>query len=285
MLTKFIKLILIRFLKFDKLFLVKASSIDNLIIDFSSTIENSSKELIEITLKKLVPVACSKKLIRIGGSGDGAYLVPNDLKRIDACFSPGTSTTTNFEDELALNYGIKSYMCDGSVEKSSLNLKKNYQDFKKLWLADFNSNNSITLSKWIKESYCSDSTNLILQIDIEGDEYPTLLATPYDFLQKFKIIIVEFHHLSRLKNQRFLNQKFLPVVDKLLTVFDCVHVHPNNCCGTSNIHGYAIPNVLEATFYRKECNLEKKYSTNIPHKLDILNIPNKEPIVLSEPWV
>ena len=79
MLNKFLKLILIRFLKFDKLFLVKARSIDNLIIDYSKTIENSSKELIEITLKKLVPVGCSRKLIRIGGSGDGAYLVPNDL--------------------------------------------------------------------------------------------------------------------------------------------------------------------------------------------------------------
>ena len=284
MLNRFIKIFLVKFLKFDKLFLHKKRSFENLIIDYSNTIQNSSKELIELTLKRLLPVGCSKEIIRIGGSGDGAYLLPNDLKNIDACFSPGTSFTTNFEDEIAKKFGIKSFMIDGSVEESSLDLNAKFFHFQKIWLADFNSQNTITLSKWIDQSSFSGSSNLLLQMDIEGAEYQTLISTPYDYLNKFKILVIEFHNLFRLKNQRFLNQRFLPVVEKLLNSFDCVHIHPNNCCGTSNIHGFSIPNVLEMTFYRKDCNLEKKYSSNIPHKLDILNNPDKEPIVLSEPW-
>ena len=60
----------------------------------------------------LIPKPCPFELIRIGGKNDGAYLVPNDLKDIDACFSPGVNNFKNFEDELTKLYGIKCHMCD-----------------------------------------------------------------------------------------------------------------------------------------------------------------------------
>ena len=34
------------------------------------------------------PKACPSPLVRIGGCEDGAYLVPDDLKGIESCFSP-----------------------------------------------------------------------------------------------------------------------------------------------------------------------------------------------------
>ena len=37
------------------------------------------------------------KLIRLGGRGDGAYLLPDDLQDIQACFSPGVSDSKLFE--------------------------------------------------------------------------------------------------------------------------------------------------------------------------------------------
>jgi hypothetical protein len=48
-------------------------------------------------------------LIRIDGKRDGAYLAPNDLEAIDACFSPGVSNIKKFEDELVAKYGIRCH--------------------------------------------------------------------------------------------------------------------------------------------------------------------------------
>ena len=36
-------------------------------------------------------------LIRIGSKNDGGYLVPDDLKNINACFSPGVDLNVNFD--------------------------------------------------------------------------------------------------------------------------------------------------------------------------------------------
>ena len=45
----------------------------------------------------LKPSASPYKLLRIGGAEDGAYLVPNDLSGVGACFSPGVNNFKNFE--------------------------------------------------------------------------------------------------------------------------------------------------------------------------------------------
>ena len=59
-------------------------------------------------LDVLRPQPSPVPLIRVGGNWDGAYLLPDDLKNIAACFSPGVSNTKRFEDELLDRYGIPS---------------------------------------------------------------------------------------------------------------------------------------------------------------------------------
>ena len=59
------------------------------------------------------------RLSRVGGNWDGAYLLPDDLKNIAACFSPGVSNVKRFEDELLDRYGIPSHMCDFSSDVES----------------------------------------------------------------------------------------------------------------------------------------------------------------------
>lgn len=50
------------------------------------------------------PKSCPFRLKRIGGSQDGAYLIPDDLVGIEACFSPGVNCIKLFEDELSLSH-------------------------------------------------------------------------------------------------------------------------------------------------------------------------------------
>lgn len=279
---KIVKNISQKLLKLDLLFLCNGKRFNSFIEHSDLTNESDTDEIID-AIKLTVPVGCSKPLIRIGGDKDGAYLIPNDLNDIDACFSPGTDYTKSFEDELAKKYQIKSFMSDASVKTSSLKLIEGYQFFQEKWISDFNYKNTMTLSNWIKSVNLDNPKNLILQMDIEGSEYSSLIQTSESCLKKFKILAIEFHNLDYLKNERFLNQRFVPVLRRILQNFDCVHAHANNASPCFEIGDYKIPRTLELTFYRKDCNHGEK-KRHIPHKKDIVNAPSHPPIVLGKPW-
>ena len=75
---------------------------------------------LERFIKKFRPKPVGKKLIRIGGNGDGAYLLPDDFDGISSCFSPGVDLSSNFEEELASKYSINSFMADLSSGTCSI---------------------------------------------------------------------------------------------------------------------------------------------------------------------
>ena len=101
----------------------------------------------------ILPVSSPKELIRLGGTEDGAYILPDDLKDIYACFSPGVSPYKSFEDELSLKYKIKSFLCDYSTDPSKLStpLIKDFQFFDKKFLGNKNKDNYITLENWVNK--------------------------------------------------------------------------------------------------------------------------------------
>ena len=78
---------------------------------------------LERFIEKFRPKSVGKKLIRIGGEGDGGYLLPDDFSHISACFSPGVDVSSTFEEDLADRYSIKSFMADFSVEKPPIDNK------------------------------------------------------------------------------------------------------------------------------------------------------------------
>lgn len=268
-------------------------------IDFSFILKNESvladtttfcpwdkpsfDEDIQEAINLLVPIGCTHELIRVGGDGDGAYLIPNDLSKIDACFSPGIANIITFEQELATIYGIHSYMCDASVDATQLCLNPGLHHFVPKWLGGYDGDATHTLDSWIATSEHSGSNNLLLQMDIEGAEFESIIAASDSILSQFRIAVIELHGLWRIQSSRFLNTRFLPVLHKLARHFDCVHFHPNNCCGTTPISNVNVPNVVEVTYYRKSCNISK-YGPVMPHPLDIINVPHKPPIHLERPW-
>lgn len=66
-------------------FLKSEFQIDRL-LDFCDWSSPASDNDVRQAIELMVPTGCNKELIRIGGSGDGAYLLPDDLTAIDACF-------------------------------------------------------------------------------------------------------------------------------------------------------------------------------------------------------
>ena len=85
----------------------------------------------------LRPKASPVPLRRIGGDNDGAYLVPDDLEGVAACFSPGVNNFKDFEDELCRAHGMRAHMCDASSNPALFRtpLIRGQQTFTRKWLA------------------------------------------------------------------------------------------------------------------------------------------------------
>lgn len=78
--------------------------------DFGQKSTTSQKK--QKLIQKLAPTSIQNNLIRIGCHHDGGYLISNDLENIIACFSPGVGDQSSFEDTLAKEFGIKSFLAD-----------------------------------------------------------------------------------------------------------------------------------------------------------------------------
>jgi len=237
------------------------------------------KEEIQKLIDSLRPVKTKFNLIRVGGDNDGGYLIPNDLMGITACFSPGVDVTANFEKDL-LARGIRSHLADASVDDVPDGLE--VASFTKKYLGGCNNDTHMTLAAWMheKRAFMGD---YILQMDIEGGEYTTLLCAPPDVLVKFRIIAVEIHNV-----QTWFDSLAWPVVttffEKLLEDFYVVHNHPNNNCPFIEADGILMPTVFELTFLRKDRADPTGYCTEFPNPLDMPNVLDKPDRPLPEGW-
>ena len=129
-------------------------------------------------LKKLYPLSSTKELIRLGPKGDGGYLLPNDLVGIQACFSPGVSFVSGFEKDCAA-LGMKVFLADNSVEgpASAHELFR----FTRKFVGATSDDDFMTLDNWVATSIPETNSDLLLQIDIDGDEYEVFLSASESF--------------------------------------------------------------------------------------------------------
>ena len=238
----------------------------------------SKKKILEL-IKLLKPIKSQLNLIRLGGENDGGYLVPDDLKNIKYNFSPGVGDYSNFEKDL-LKYGIKSYMADYSV-----NLKKINKEFFfiKKYIGPFDKKNYLSINSWIESAIKNDKSDLIMQMDIEGDEYQTLLSLKEDNLKKIRIMILELHNLREIKNI-FFYKIVKAVLEKLNKYFYVCHIHPNNTCCLNIISKIPIPNAIEVTFIRKDRVRKLNYNKSFPHPYDRPCSNKKKELLLPKIW-
>jgi len=252
-----------------------------LALGIHATQRTAPRDVLEL-IKKLRPQDCGVDLIRVGGKGDGGYLIPDDLGGIEYCFSPGVSTVSDFEDQLAERH-IKSFLADYSVDMPPI-MRPEFT-FDKKFLGSSNREHFMTLDTW-KRRYLKDySGDLILQMDIEGCEYEVILATPDCLLDQFRIIALELHDLDRMFDPfsfRILSAFF----EKLLAFFHVAHIHCNNgCAHVVGVGGVEVPKMLEITFYNKRRVKSAKPQLVSPHKLDADNFPDLPPMALPQCWL
>lgn len=225
-------------------------------------------------LDAISPVETEHPLIRIGGAADGGYLIPDDLDGVVACFSPGVSDQSSFEEDL-LARGIRCFQVDASVDRSPVEAHA-LVEFERKFLGPATEGDFITLADWVGEKQVRG--DLLLQMDIEGAEWLVLAATPDSLLKRFRIICVEFHGLEHIF-EPFAFDLMEKVLLKLVGQFDIVHIHPNNWCDVAAVSKrYRVPGVMEYTFLRKDRVKRRTGIAKLPHPLDQDCRPGARPV-------
>ena len=230
-------------------------------------------------LDELRPVATEHPLIRLGPAGDGGYLVPDDLGGLSTCLSPGVSTSSGFELACAQR-GMRVYLADYSVDGPAT--QHSAFHFTKKFVGATTSDAFMTMDHWAGHAGVGPSDDLLLQMDIEGCEYETILSMSDELLTRCRVIVIEFHRLHQLWSLPFFRLASA-VFRKLLQTHACVHLHPNNCRSSIHLQGMDIPRVMEFTFLRRDRFSQSSFASQFPHPLDANNT-DKPPVPLPACW-
>jgi hypothetical protein len=228
------------------------------------------------------PVDTGYDLIRIGGTKDGSYLLPNVLEGIQLCLSPGTAGMIDFELCLAESYGIPSLLCDPN-ETAPLHLHP-LMKFDQVSIAVRDTPNSISIQSWMDRHGFQDATPLLLSMDIEGAEVEIINNMGADILSRIRVATIEFHYLHILHVEPSCHYaiSLFDAIKKLRTFFDIVHFKPNNNCPFLCRHHTASTETFytcfELTFLNKQLRRRKPIqlpTTALPHMLDTKNVSDK----------
>jgi hypothetical protein len=245
------------------------------------TVKRTRHRDLDTLIHGMQPIDSGVELIRIGPDGDGGYLVPDDLSGIEYCFSPGVSTESGFEADLAAR-GMAVHLADLSVDGPA-ELHENFT-FTKKHVGCLSNAQFMTLDEWKEARIGAYGGDLLLQMDIEGAEFETLMALSSELQAQFRIMVIELHYLHQLLNKPWFIL-VSRVINKLLETHSVVHIHPNNCCGSIASRGLTLPRIVEVTFYRNDrVQRHGRYRHDFPHPLDRDNVA-KAALPLPGCWI
>ena len=219
-----------------------------------------------ISMSNLLEVYHSDNKIRKGVNGDGGYIMIELEGGYDCYLSCGVCDEESFSRDFIASYNMNKddcYAFDGTIHDYPWQYTTNI-NFVKKNINNFVDQNNTDLS-FVTKKY----NNIFLKMDIEGGEYPWLLAVDTWTLQKFKQIVIEFHGINDDGCRCLLSNKQL-CLEKLNTTHYLVHAHGNNnSTQTGNI-----PDVLEFTYVNKKCFSSVPEKNKVPFPIQNLDYPN-----------
>jgi Methyltransferase FkbM domain len=203
---------------------------------------------------RLIPYKCSS-LKRYGGDYDGGYIFKSDLvKDTKYVYSYGVGPNDGyitFDKEMA-SLGKDVYLYDASV--SDPWWQEPHFHFTPEYV------NSQNILNHIKQNGHTNETNMVLKMDIEGNEFETLINCDESLFSHFNQIGIEIHDVlnshvepyyvinAQNPHLRWLNK--INLFDRLNKHYKLVHIHGNNC---SMVKRDGMADVLELTYVRKDC--------------------------------
>jgi len=245
----------------------------------------------------------NQDLIRIGPNFDGGYVIhSNTLEKINIIITCGLNDDWEFEKNfIRHNKNVSVHAYDHTVDSDfwikrfkkdlkhffllkKLRLKKiikiflyfDYKNFfkkKNIHFLKKITKNSKNLSEISINEILYNENDVLLKVDIEGNEYEILEEIKVNE-KKIVSLIIEFHDINRniKKIENFILE------NQLLKL---IHIHANNFAGINNNGN---PNVLELTFVNIEKIkiLDKQTKKKYPiDSLDFKNYHRKPDIELN----
>jgi len=237
-------------------------------------------------------------LLRVGPKKDGGYIIDkrviNKSKTVITC---GLNDDWEFEKHyLKINPEGNVIAYDHTVNKKfwkkrfkkdflalillkKINIYKildvfKYIDYKFFFKKNIHVTKKVVLIKKSKneisiKEILDKKRNIILKIDIEGDEYKILNFINKEH-SKINLLIIEFHNISKniSKIKKFLSN----------SKFKIIHLHGNNYGGTDRFNN---PNVIEVTFLNSKKFFVNKQKSRQKYPiigLDFKNLKRRQDI-------
>jgi len=193
---------------------------------------------------------------RFGEEHDGGYLLCMDslnASSLQAAYSMGVQKHDKFSLDVYKAFDVPVFQYDCTVSHPAQICDK----------CKFS-------QEAIEQSNFTDvpDRSLLMKMDIERGEWPTLLEADVSLLKKFRQLLIEFHGLWKEKQ----HAKFLQVMQKLKSAgFKVAHVHGNNFVGTYRNGRFMLPRAVEVTLDASLPLLDKCHDPNY----ELLDRPNK----------
>ncbi len=217
--------------------------IDDLIRAKDSGQLTSTKDVREF-LSLISPTSSMLNPIRVGPLSDGGYVVPKEIFEVKALFSPGVAQSSDFELEFA-SRGIPCFLADASVERPPVD-HHNFR-FLKRFIGAKSNGDFISMADWINASGAG-SSNLALQMDIEGAEWDVLQVSGW--LSSFRFLVIELHDLEKVWF-RTDAPRLLSALRNVSKDFECVLTVGNNFGPLVEFGDFAFPKTVEVTYVRR----------------------------------
>jgi hypothetical protein len=220
------------------------------LIDFTRTPGTEADRRVLNLARMLRPwTASNLDLIRVGGPGDGGYVMASPLEAQGA-MSLGVGRDVSW-DRAVGTAGIPVEMFDPTVRRSPAQVPRGR--FHRLGVGRARPtylpvNELLAVSGW------TNSWELILKMDVEGAEWE-VLEDPHLDLSRFRQILIEFHDIARLQDSR-RGQRAITALERLVAYHKPVHVHANNYDEVVRFGAYWFPNTIEVSFLRNDLGAE-----------------------------
>lgn len=204
------------------------------------------------------------KLKRIGGSGDGGYVMAVPFSREKIAYSFGVGKDVSWDYEIAEN-GYKVYQYDHTIKK----LPCRHANF--IWekcgiTGDLETDQLKRLDTLLKINGHADQEGMLLKMDVEGYEWEVLKKLDPIILKKFDQIVIELHSTNSTDRELMLD-----ALQNLANDFAAIHLHGNNGGLISFCGNLVTPGTIEVTLVNKsvyECERGGVFPTDMDRPIN-----------------
>ena len=187
------------------------------------------------------------KKVRYGSRYDGGYIMLQDFEGISGAFSFGIGGNVRWDLAMA-EKGIPVQQYDHTVTGPPAHHDLFHFHKERIGVVEEENPPTRILSTLIA---AQPPGEMILKIDIEGDEWAVFAQTDPDELKIFRQILVEFHHFPKVADPAWREQA-MTALAHLGRHHGVVHVHGNNFAEAIHAGDICIPNGFEVTYVRKD---------------------------------